>query len=247
MRYYLLAALFAVILSPAAWAQNNTYPQAPDNDMILAEIIEPASPSNYLSLFSRYTVGDTTLNLEDYRRLYYGFVWQDAYKPFEPVPARERLLMLFEKKGHTVDDCLQIIENAKEVMRSDPFSPSNINFMIYAYGAIGDTVNERINYHRLRMIEQAILSTGTGVKEASPWHIINFAHAVDIMGGMDLPYKKAMVVSRSVEFFPLIGRGPQGEKGYYFNFERVYWKRPDKIPEKRSAGWEFNGLPLKKR
>ena len=42
-------------------------------------------------------------------------------------------------------------------------------------------------------------------------------------------------------------RQPGGVKGYYFNFERMYWRRPEKMPQKKPTGWEFNGIPIKKR
>ena len=31
------------------------------------------------------------------------------------------------------------------------------------------------------------------------------------------------------------------------HYGRIYWHKPDKLPEKRSNGWEINGIPLKRR
>lgn len=235
-------ALFAQDIS-----KEPQYPREPDKDAIFKAIYSADSPYRYNLLTDRYFSGDSTLTVEDYRHLYYGYVWQEGYQPFASEPAKDLLVMMFEKKDHTGEDYREIVNLASEVLSYDPFSPSNINFLIYAYGNLGDTVNERINYDRLRGIKGAILSSGTGLKESSPWHIIRREHAIDLMGSMGAMYREPMIVSSKVEYIPLLAKGSGGEKGYYFNFERIYWQRPDKMPEKRDTGWEFNGIPIKKR
>lgn len=220
--------------------------QAPDNEAIHQAIMNPESPYYYPNLFGRYMAGDRTLTAEDYRYLYYGYVWQDSYKPFETSPASDRILMIFEATPEPdAEGMYRIIQYATEVMRTEPFNPSNINFLTYAYGALGDTVNERINHDRLQMVVSTIKSTGTGVSEESPWHVIAFSHAKDVMVMMGLQTRKPMIVSRTVEYFPLVMR-QEKVRGYYFNYERVYWFKPDAQPE-RERSWEFNGMPLNRR
>ena len=242
MRNILFSALFACLaVSSGLRAQ-----QIPDNDAILRATIDQASPYYYPALYSRYTSGDTTLTAEDYRHLYYGYVWRPEYKPFETPPARDRLLGVLEKDSLTTNDFRKIIEYGQEIMRSEPFDPSTINFMIYAYGALGDTLDARINYHRLNGVLGAIESSGTGLSEDSPWHVLYFSHTRDLLSSLDIVCGKERVISRSVAYMPLLAR-QKGVKGYYFDFGRIYWHRPEKQPEKRSSGWEFNGIPLKKR
>lgn len=242
MRYILLSVLFACLSASSELRAQ----QAPDNDSILRATIDQASPYYYPALYSRYTSGDTTLTAEDYRHLYYGYVWRPEYKPFETPPARDRLLGVLEKDSLTTNDFRKIIEYGQEIMRSEPFDPSTINFMIYAYGALGDTLDARINYHRLNGVLGAIESSGTGLSEDSPWHVLYFSHTRDLLSSLDIVCGKERVISRSVAYMPLLAR-QKGVKGYYFDFGRIYWHRPEKQPEKRSSGWEFNGIPLKKR
>ena len=130
-------------------------------------------------------------------------------------------------------------------MKTDPFSPSNINFLVYAYGTMGDSVGERINYIRLQNIINTIKSSGTGEKEYSPWHVLSLAHAEDVMGNMGVEYRKPMII-RTTEFFPLEVKKDK-VKGYYFDYNRAYWNRPDQVPQRQKNGWEFNGIPLKSR
>lgn len=220
--------------------------QAPDNEAILRATIDASSPYYYPSLMSRYRLGDTTLTRDDYRHLYYGYVWQPEYKPFETPATKDKILMILEKDSLTYGDYEKIIKYGNEVMKTEPFDPSNLNFLVYAYGSTGDTRNERINYHRLEGILDAIKSTGTGTEEKSPWHVIYFSHTRDLLASLDIICGKERVISRTVAYMPLPVR-QKDVKGYYFDFGRIYWHRPDKMPEKRSNGWEFNGIPLKKK
>lgn len=222
--------------------------EAPDNDAIMVAIMDAQSPYYYPVLFNRYMAGDLTLNLIEYRHLYYGFAWQPQYQPFESPQANISILNLLEKglNNITDDDCRRLIEYATEVMQTEPFNPSTVNFLTFAHGRLGDTINERINHQRFQMLIRTIQSSGTGVRENSPWHVLYFSHAADVMGHMGVLFGRRTVVSRTTEFIPLLER--QGRvRGFYFNFERVYWFRPENMPERPSSGWELNGLPLRRR
>ena len=250
MRYGIGLSLILMLFigKVAAQEQDTVYPQAPDNEAILKAILDINSPLYYPVLMTRYRAGDTTLTLNDYRHLYYGYAWQPEYKPFENSSADFKLLSEFDHSldSLTREDCEKIIKFANEVMKTEPFHPSTVNFLAFAYGALGDTLNERINYHRVKMLLATIRSSGTGVQEKSPWHILYYSDAVDVLASMNVLYGKNTVVSRTTEYYPLYQR--IGDiRGYFFNFERIYWNRPDKLPEKKSRGWEFNGIPLRKR
>lgn len=238
------ALLYGVLLAFAAFPL--AAQQAPDNDAILCETIDKGSPYYYPAIYMRYMSGDTTLTLEDYRHLYYGYAWQPGYKPFETPAAKDRILNILAKDSLAEADYLKIVEYGREVMRSEPYDPSTLNFLVYAYGAVGDSVNERINYSRLKGILAAIESSGGGLSEQSPWHVLYFSHARDLLASMNLAAGKEKVISRTVAWMPPLVK-QKGVKGYYFDFGRIYWHKPDKLPEKRSNGWEINGIPLKRR
>ena len=60
-----------------------------------------------------------------------------------------------------------------------------------------------------------------------------------------LSYGKARIVSRTVEFVPLtvpyVVEGKK-RKGFYFDFGRVYWNKPEGYTYKRDRTWQFNNL-----
>ncbi|MBQ4279303.1 MAG: DUF4919 domain-containing protein [Rikenellaceae bacterium] len=219
--------------------------QAPDNKAIEQATLDRESPYYYPALMIRYIHGDTTLTLDEYRYLYYGFAYQPDYRPLEAVPAADRLMNVMAANARPDStDAIEILRQAREVMKRDPFSPTNINFMTYAYGLLGDKEQAMYSADRLRKVVETIRGSGDGLTEKTAWHVLSFAHAADIMALMDLKTKKPIIVSSTVEYVPLLVR--DGDvKGYYFNYGRAYWKKPDNLPEKRVDGFEINGIKVK--
>lgn len=248
MRQIACIGLFFTLLTFTLYAREAGYPAPPDDNAILAAIIDPDSPYNYSVLMTRYQAGDTTLTLEEYRHLYYGYIWQPEYKPFETIKARDNILeILAQDKAPEYQDYMEIIRNGNEVMRRDPFSPSNINFLIYAFGQVKDESNELKNFYRLNMIKRTILSSGDGMKVNTAWHVTRFEHATDIMGSMNMKYRKPIVIDRETEYYTLESRGPDGEKGYYFNYGRVLRNSADRQQSRETSGWGINGMKIRSR
>lgn len=216
----------------------------PDNDKIFADIIDSNSRFYYPSLFLRFQQGDTELTLEDYHYLYYGYAYSANYKPLEDIPEEANILMIMEKYRGTPDynAMFDIIYNALVVMEHDPFSPNNLNFLTFAYGAIGDTINERINHDRMTKVLRVIEASGTGLSQESPMHILRFAHASDWVSSKGLQIANRRVMTRAMEFITLSKR--EGDIwGYYFDFSRVYWNKPEN-QEQRRPGWQINDVPI---
>jgi len=215
----------------------------PDNDAIRESITDPESPFFYDTLFMRYNSGDMSLTLEEYHYLYYGYAFQEQYDPLVPIQAESNILAVFERiEDPDYYGISEILQNALEVMKSDPFSPSNLNYLTYAYGAIGDTVNERLNYDRFLKVIKVIEASGDGLKEKTPMHIIRFTHATDLMASRGLNVSKNIAISRTVEFLELTQKDGNN-RGYFFDYSRVYWKQPSREPEEKKRTWQFNNLP----
>lgn len=127
-------------------------------------------------------------------------------------------------------------------MELDPFNPKVLNIMAYAYGALGDSQREVQYYNHLNGILRAIESSGTGLKEESPWHILMFSHAYDVVASKGYAYNESKIISRSVEYIPLMKKSHDKIKGYYFDYSRIYKNKPEDYTFKRDNTWQFNNL-----
>ncbi len=216
--------------------------QAPDNAAIEAAVLDAASPYYYPALMERYAQADSLLGREEYRHLYYGYMFSPAYEPHASIPEADSLLMILQHAATaTHEDYLRMIRHGEAVMAHDPFNPRVLNFMTYAYGQTGDAPNERRSARRFDGVMDAIISSGEGDRERSPWHILYFSHAGDVLDYFGATYRQPMVVGRTLEYFPLVRR--QGSvRGYYFDYSRIYTKPAPPIEEPRR--WRFNGIPI---
>lgn len=235
--------LWILFLLPALAAA-----KVPVEEDILDKTLDSASPYYYTSLMMRYNAGDQMLTPEDYHYLYYGYAYQDEYKPLATNPEMDKLLMLAagldpdKPSSETLDAMIQI---GDEALKHDPFNPKVLNLMAYAHGALGDKLQEKMYFDRMNGVIGAILASGDGLTQKTPRHILMFDHALDAMASEGLSYGKSRVISRTVEFVPLtvpyVVEGKK-RKGLYFDFSRIYWNKPEGYTYKRDRTWQFNNL-----
>lgn len=243
MKHLLSLLLAAMLLAPAAAGA-----KVPDEADILARTTDTESPYYYTSLMMRYNAGDRTLDDEDYHYLYYGYAYQEAYKPLESNPDFDKVLML--ASGMDIDhpnlaSVEALVSLCTKALERDPFSPRLLNVMAYAYGALGDTLREQAYYRKMQGVVRTIASSGDGLTQKTPRHILMFDHANDVLTVEGMVGTKGRVISRTVEFVPLLEPyAIEGKKrrGLYFDFSRIYRNKPEGYTYKRDRTWQFNNL-----
>lgn len=222
--------------------------KTPVEEDIFARTTDPNSPFYYTKLLMRFNNGDATLTDEDYHYLYYGYAYRDEYKPLNTNPDMEEVLVLMSGiDPDNVDrgQLEQLIIRANAARQRDPFSPKLLNILTFAYEMLGDTAEAERWARRMNGVVRAIVASGDGFTQRTPRHILMFDHALDVLAAEGLAADKARVVSRTVELVPLVTpyviEGKK-RKGIYFNFERIYWNKPEGYTYKRDRTWQFNNL-----
>ena len=233
---------FLVILS-VLFAALSVSAKTPDNDRIFAAINNVDSPLYYPNLMLRYREGKP-MTEEEYHHLYYGYAFQPSYKPLEVNQAMSRVQEIMARISidkPSIHDIDELIAAGVAAMEHDPFSPTLLNILVYAYGASGDRVRELAYSDHLNGILRCIEQSGDGLKEKSPMHIIMFSHGSDYIASKGIQHLKGQILSRTVEFVPF--DFPRNKvKGYYFDYSRIYWNKPDNYTFKRERTWQFNNL-----
>jgi hypothetical protein len=181
---------------------------------------------------------------EEYHHLYYGYAYQATYRPLEVNPAMTRVQEIMARLSidtPSVYDIDELIAAGIAAMEHDPFSPQLLNILAYAYGASGDKVREKAYADHLAGVLRTIERSGNGLKERTPMHIIMFSHGLDYIASKNINYLKGRIISRNVEFVPF--DFPKNKvKGYYFDYSRIYWNKPENYTFKRERTWQFNNL-----
>ncbi|MBQ3025944.1 MAG: DUF4919 domain-containing protein [Alistipes sp.] len=237
----MMKRLFSIFI--AALVAASAMAATPNNDRIFAAITNVDSPFYYPNLMLRFKEGKP-MSDDEYHHLYYGYAFQPSYKPLEANSAMARVQEIMARISidkPSVHDIDELIAAGIAAMEHDPFSPTLLNILTYAYGAAGDRVRELAYSDHLRGILRCIEQSGDGLKERTPMHIIMFSHGLDYIASKNINYLKGRIISRTVEFVPF--DFPQNKvKGYYFDYSRVYWNKPDNYTFKRERTWQFNNL-----
>jgi hypothetical protein len=191
----------------------------------------------------RYKEGKT-LTEEEYHHLYYGFAFQPEYRPLSTNPAMLRVQEIMARLSidqPSVHDIDELIAAGIAAMEYDPFSPTLLNILVYAYGTSGDKVRELAYSNHLNGILRCIGRSGDGLKEKSLIHIIMFSHGLDFIASKNIIFLTGRIISRNIEFVPF--DFPREKiKGYYYDYSRIYWNKPDDYTFKRERTWQFNNL-----
>ena len=219
--------------------------RVPDEDDILHQTLSASSPYYYTNLMLKYRNGLEGLTEEEYFYLYYGYLYQESYRPFVENRALDEMLLIMSSVDVEMPSVAQLqslIERGLEAMELDPFNPKVLNMLAFAYGALGDVQREQLYFDHLNGVLHTIESSGTGLKESSPWHILMFSHAYDLLASKGYQYGQSRIISRNVEYVPLTKVLKDRIKGFYFDYSRVYRNKPDEVVIKRDRTWQFNNL-----
>jgi hypothetical protein len=192
--------------------------QKPDYERIKTEVQDSSSVFYYPKLLVRYELADPSLTTEDFRYLYYGFVFQEDYKPYWTSQEEQELLPYYQSKKLKEEDYDKIIQLATRAIDKFPFDLRQMNFLAYIYHLKGnDLMAGQISY-KLNGIIQAILSSGDGKKCETGYHVITVSHEYVILNIFE-----ATVVSQALkngcDYFKL-----RGKKNIYFDISQFFGK-----------------------
>lgn len=243
MKHLFIALLFSLLPTMLMAQEDNV--RVPDEDDILHQTLSATSPYYYTNLMLKYRNGAEKLTEDEYFYLYYGYLYQESYRPFVDNRALDEMLLIMSSidvEMPSVAQLQSLIERGLEAMELDPFNPKVLNMLAFAYGALGDVQREQLYFDHLNGVLRTIESSGTGLKESSPWHILMFSHAYDLLASKGYQYGQSRIISRNVEYVPLTKVLKDKIKGFYFDYSRVYRNKPDEVVIKRDRTWQFNNL-----
>ncbi len=192
--------------------------EAPDYQQIRQQTSSSRSTSFYPRLLERFQQCDTTLTLEDYRNLYFGFVLQEDFIPYqkENPSALEARAQLAQSRA-AADDCPAALTKAQEALLDNPFDLPALSVVPICYYQMGDTTNYLLWNQKLHGILDAIGSSGDGETPESAYHVINIEHEYEILNRLGFELDQVEVVNKQTDFIR-IKNNNDSVPGIYFNF-----------------------------
>jgi len=125
----------------------------------------------YELLLERYRNADLALTLDDYRFLYYGFTFTEAYRPYDRNELDEKISDLLAE-GINDDTRSQLIDSAIDYLDNQPFSLKMISYLknFYQTAEGYDEEIEELKTQSQGIIE-AILSSGDGLTKETGFSV----------------------------------------------------------------------------
>lgn len=226
-----LLPIFLTFLLLCAFRQ----PETPNMEQIRQEVTDPASPYYYPNLMARYEQNETIMTLDDYRRLYLGYVFEEDFNPYRTSNYASIVEQLYYKSQHTKSECDEIIKYAKMSLEDNPFDLQQMDYLIYALREKKKHNIANIWQYRLNHILEAIVSTGTGLNQDNAWYVVSPQHEYFLLNRMG---RTAQKYEFQAPWFDHLTVAPKGEKDsteYYFNSRYFLTEYQRKFPVESEA------------
>ena len=219
----LVAAVFVMI---SVSAQDPTF-LPPDYQGIKGVMNDSSSVFYYPSLMDRYQRCDTTLNMEDFRVLYYGTLFTSSYSPYARPEKNDTLTAIFTSDTVTVDDFRTIIRLESKILEKFPFNIWDLSVLSFSYHNTGDTVQYNNTSFKLNMVVRTILSTGDGRTEETAWHVISVDHEYDLLNLLGLSFGGDQALTKGGCDYLKVKPNEFDIEGLYFDVNQILEKEAE--------------------
>ena len=191
---------------------------APNYREIRTSIQNSKSPNYYPLLMRRYLENDTTLTLEQYRCLYYGYTLQEDFVPYQKE--REKLFEIRRELVNTngsKSSCTEAIKVAQSALEDDPFDLLAISTLAFSYLQLKDTVSHTLWNNKQDALLDAIVSSGDGTDVDDAIHVINLEHEYEVLNRLGLQIESDSLCNDNVEYLR-VQSNAEDVRGVFFNF-----------------------------
>lgn len=186
-----------------------------DFNKIEAEVKDQESDSFYPKLLKRFIDFDSTLTLQDYSLIYYGFSFQDNY--LRNKPKEEGLNELLKS-----NDYEKVVLECQKILDLNPVSLLANNKMGYALFKLERPESEWRKYqNRYRTIRKVIVYSGNGLTPESAFKVIYVSDEYDIIYDyFEIPKIKQQTLEGLCDKFSIEPSDYYKSKEVYFDISR---------------------------
>jgi len=186
-----------------------------DFDKIKAEVNNQESDSFYPKLLKRFNDFDSTLTLQNYSLIYYGFSFQDNY--LKNSPKDDKLDELLKS-----NDYEKVVLECQKILDSNPVSLLANNKMGFALFKLKKPESEWSKYQkRYRAIRKVIVYSGNGLTPETAFKVIYVSDEYDILYDyFEIPKIQRQTLESSCDKFDVTPSDYYKVKEVYFDISR---------------------------
>ncbi len=221
MKYFLYTVIATLLLTLSLPTLAQKFVVKPvDFNEIKTVTLDPNSKYYFPKLEREFERNETIMTLDDYRYLYYGYVFQEDYNPFRESPYSEMIDSIYFKKEFTRAECDTIEKYAELSLEDNIFDLQQMEFYIYTLKEKKKFARAAIRQYRLNNIIAAILSSGNGTAE-SPWVVTSPAHEYYILNKLGYVATGHKPLENNIDFISVKKKNDKSPEGFYFDASKI--------------------------
>ena len=195
------------------------------------EVIE--NPDNiyyYPKLMRSFQSDDTTMTIEAYRNLYYGYTFQEDYNPCRESVYSNVVEQLYYKQPHSRAECDSIEKYARMSLDDNIFDMNQMKYFIFSLKEKKKYNRAALRQFRLDRLIATIMSSGKGTKE-EPWVVITPEHEYNIVNFLGFVATNHEELGGGIEYITVEPVAGKSTKGFYFDVSRMMEVAALKFPD----------------
>ncbi|MEN8119936.1 MAG: DUF4919 domain-containing protein [Bacteroidota bacterium] len=200
---------------------------------IKTEVLAKNSNFNFEKLIKRYQANDTTLDIIDYKYLYYGYTFTDTYEPYARNSEQEKKVnKLLAKQNPTTTDYKNILKITSSVLKQNPFDLDMIWITHLSYSKLRKESEAKKWLYKFDKIIETIFKSGDGLSIETAMTVIDTRHEYIILEITGFVFGgQQSLVSGHYDYLKL-KKNQYRIEGLYFNVERLLDVNMQKIKKK---------------
>ena len=216
--FTILAAIITLMALPSLAQKLEVKPV--DFDSIKAATQDSKSKFFFPKLMKAFESNDTTMTFEEYRYLYYGYVFQEDYNPFRESQYADMIESLYYNKEFTRSECDTIEKYAELSLDDNIFDLQQMEYFIFALKEKKKFARAAIRQYRLNHIIATILSSGNGTAE-NPWVVTSVSHEYYILNKLGYVATEHRTLPGCIDFIAVNPKNDKSPEGFYFDASKI--------------------------
>lgn len=216
--FTILAAIITLMALPSLAQKLEVKPV--DFDTIKAATQDSKSKFFFPKLMKAFESNDTTMTFEEYRYLYYGYVFQEDYNPFRESQYADMIESLYYNKEFTRSECDTIEKYAELSLDDNIFDLQQMEYFIFALKEKKKFARAAIRQYRLNHIIATILSSGNGTAE-NPWVVTSVSHEYYILNKLGYVATEHRKLPGCIDFIAVNPKNDKSPEGFYFDASKI--------------------------
>lgn len=175
-------------------------------------------PYEYKVILDKYFYSLDDLSSQEYRHLYYGYVFQEAYQPYGLSDDEKKFFEYFRKNEISL-----ATKSALNILAYDPFNLEVVYDLYLLYDGQGKNLLANKWLDRYFGLMEAIKSTGTGISKETPFAVNRVSDEYHILGSYGLKKTKQQL-SGSINVITVKSPNKYGIDKVYFDLSKALEK-----------------------